>query len=243
MTVAVVADAHLSGPGGSASPLIHQLEALPAQGCTRLIFLGDLFHVWIGDRRFETKAIREVVAAVRRLRGAGIEVVYIEGNRDFFLGGSCYADAFDHIAQEVSFVDQGIRYLAIHGDGLNDRDWRYRFWRWLSKSFASRVLVGRIPGSWARAIVERTEKSLARGNFKHKNEIPEAAIKRYGRRRLAQGHDVLLMGHFHEQLSYQLPEGEVRLLVAWFDRREIEWLGNDPATEVGSLETKSVAIP
>ena len=146
MAVALVADAHLGGPGGEPLRLIRQLDELPKSDCTHLIFLGDLFHVWIGDERFETDAIRTVIAAVARLRRAGIEVTYVEGNRDFFLERR-YRDCFDRIVAEMAVREGGVRYLTVHGDGLNDRDWRYRFWRRLSKSLPSRLLVGRIPES------------------------------------------------------------------------------------------------
>ena len=43
-------------------------------------------------------------------------------------------------------------------------------------------------------------------------------------RRLAEGHDVLLLGHFHEPRVWPVAGGEVRLLDAWFRSREVEWL-------------------
>src|SRR4030095_6701385 len=97
MSIALIADAHLGGLGGGAAPLVAQLETLPAQGCRRLILMGDLFQAWIGFPRSETADAAAVVAALRRLRQQGIEIDYIEGNRDFFLAGSPYADAFDRI--------------------------------------------------------------------------------------------------------------------------------------------------
>ena len=54
MPVALIADAHLSGPGGPAGPLVAQLQTLPGQGCQRLILMGDLFQAWVGFRSFET---------------------------------------------------------------------------------------------------------------------------------------------------------------------------------------------
>src|SRR5687767_6414713 len=96
--------------------------------------MGDLFQAWIGDPRFETEDVRAVAAALRDLRRRGLRIDYVEGNRDFFLAGSPYADAFDRVVLEVAFEVEGRRYLAVHGDGLNERDLQYRFWRWLSKS-------------------------------------------------------------------------------------------------------------
>ena len=224
MSLALLADAHLGGPGGPAGPLIQQLEALPGQGCRRLVLMGDLFQAWVGFPRFETADVAAVVAALRRLRELGIEIDYVEGNRDFFLAGSPYADAFDRIGQETSFTVAGVRYLAVHGDGLNDRDWQYRFWRRLSKSAPVRFLVRRTPGRLARRLVASTEQRLSRTNFKHRAALPEAAIRRYAERRLAAGYDVLLLGHFHEPRVWPVAGGEVRLLDAWFRSRAVEWL-------------------
>lgn len=225
MSIAIIADAHLGGPGGPAGPLIEQLRSLPAQGCRRLILLGDIFQAWVGFRHFETGDILAVVEALRDLRRQGIEIDYIEGNRDFYLAGSPYADAFDRVGLETSFTVDGVRYLAVHGDGLNERDWQYRFWRWLSKSAPVRLLIRSIPSPLAHRMVHSTEARLSQTNFKHKVRLPEAAIRRYAERRLAEGYDVLLLGHFHEPRIWKVQGGEVRLLDAWYKSRRVEWMG------------------
>lgn len=221
--VAVISDSHLGGPGGDATELCAQLDALPGQGVDFLILLGDIFHVWVGSRRFETAEVQKVVPHLRALRARGVRVDYVEGNRDFFLAGSPYEDAFDHIALETSFEVGGKKILAVHGDGLNDRDRQYRFWRWLSKSPPSRFMILNLPGPLARRAVHSTERHLAQTNFRHRKRLPEAAIRRYGERRLAEGYDELLVGHFHEPHTYDLPHGRVRLLDAWFRGRQVEF--------------------
>ena len=231
--VALLADAHLSGPGGPAGPLVRQLAALPDAGCRRLVLLGDLFQAWVGHRHFETADIAAVVTALRGLRRRGLRIDYVEGNRDFFLAGSPYADAFDQVAAEVAFEDGGVRYLAVHGDGLVEADWQYRCWRRLSKSVLSRRLAGRIPAALARLIVDSTERRLSRTNFKHRRRLPEAAIRRYAERRLAEGHDFLLLGHFLVARAWPVAGGQVRLLEAWFRTRAVEWL---PLAERGTNE-------
>ncbi len=231
--VALLADAHLSGPGGPAGPLIGQLAALPDAGCRRLVVMGDLFQAWVGLGCFETADIAAVVAALRALRRRGLHIDYVEGNRDFFLAGSPYADAFDEVASEIAFEDGGVRYLAVHGDGLVADDWQYHGWRRLAKSGFSRWLASRIPASLARRLVSSTERRLSRTNFKHRRRLPEATIRRYAERRLAEGHDVLLLGHFHVARTWPVRGGEVRLLEAWFKTRAVEWL---PLPEVRSGE-------
>jgi UDP-2,3-diacylglucosamine hydrolase len=222
--VAVVADAHLGGPGGEVGPLIEQLRALPEEGCDHLLLLGDIFQLWIGDRRYETPGIARVVETLSELRARGVRIDYVEGNRDFFLGESPYTHAFDRVVHEVAFDTAGKRFLAVHGDGIDVRDWKYRFWRALSKSRPSRFGASLVPRRFAQRLVFGTERKLSATNQKHKRSIPEEVVRRYGRRRLAEGHDVLLLGHFHEPRVLEVPEGEIRLLEAWYDAPEIVWL-------------------
>jgi UDP-2,3-diacylglucosamine hydrolase len=224
MSVALVADAHLGGPGGAPEELLSQLENLPRQRCDRLLLLGDLFQIWVGDRRFETPALRQVMTALRKLRKQGIRIDYVEGNRDFFLKGSVYEGLFDRLGEEIIFESGGRTCLAIHGDGLNERDYLYRFWRRMSKNSLSRLMMRLLPGAVVRRVMVGTERRLAHTNFKHKARIPRDEILHFARRRLAEGPDLLLLGHFHEERRWTLPEGEVWLLDAWYRSRRVEWL-------------------
>jgi UDP-2,3-diacylglucosamine hydrolase len=243
LQIAVVADAHLGGPGGEAAPLVEQLRALVHRGCERLVVLGDLFHVWVGDPRYETPDVAAGAAALRELRRQGVRVSYVEGNRDFFLAESPYRDTFDDFGREIALLHRGLRCLFVHGDGLNQRDMRYRFWRWLSKSTPSRLLFRRLPGPLARRVVERTERRLGRTNFRHKSRIPDEVIERYAERRLREGHDLLLLGHFHEDRRYAVAGGEARIVDAWFRDRRIRSLDEllpEPSAE-RSVNERAVA--
>lgn len=241
-SVAVIADAHLGGPGGEAAPLLAQLESVPERGCRHLVLLGDLFQGWVGFRRFETPEIAAVAAALRRLRGRGVRVDYVEGNRDFFLAGGPYADCFDAVVGELAFTAGGTRFLAVHGDGLDPRDRQYRFWRRASKSALSRLVISKTPRPLARRLVWQTEARLSRTNREHKRQVPREVLVPYGERRLAEGHDVLLLGHFHEERRWPVAGGLLWLLPAWFDTRRTVWLPQDvPAA--GQAPPASTAAP
>ena len=224
MSIAIVADAHIGGPGGEVEPLLVQLRALPDQGARRVVLLGDLFQVWVGYRQYETPEVAAFLREIDALRGRGLRVDYIEGNRDFFLAEGPYAKRFDSVGFEVALEHGGVRYLFVHGDGLNDRDRQYRMWRWLSKSPPVRSVIRHLPAPIVERMVHSTEKKLTGTNFKHKQRVPEEAIRAYGERRLAEGHDVLFLGHFHEPQTWRVPGGEIRLLDAWFRSKRVEWL-------------------
>ena len=225
MKVALVADAHLGGPGGEPGPLVAQLAPLASEGVERLILLGDIFQAWVGFRQYETPAVRAVLDQVAELRARGVRAEYIEGNRDFFIAEGPYRAAFDFVGLETRFEAAGKRYLAVHGDGLNDRDRQYLAWRWLSKSWPVKTAIRTLPRATVGRFVDRTEQKLSNTNFKHKAAVPEAAIRRYAERRLAEGHDVLLLGHFHEPRVWGVGGGEVRLLDAWFRGHHVERFG------------------
>ena len=224
MSIALIADSHLGDPRGELVDFLAQLEALPGRGCHRLILLGDIFHVWVGYRKFETKEVRAVAEALGVLREHGIRIDYVEGNRDFFIARSPWAHLFDSITTSVAFEHGGRRYLAVHGDGLDEKDWQYRFWRWFSKSPPVHLGVALLPGAVARWLMLETERRLAQTNFRHRQRIPEEAILSFAERRFAEGHDVLYLGHFHTPRTWTLPTGEVRLLDAWFHHAHLEWL-------------------
>lgn len=224
MSVALVADAHLGGSSATPEELVAQLEELPAAGCRRLVLLGDIFHVWVGDRRFETPAIRTVFPALERLRDRGLAIDYVEGNRDFFLTGSVYATPFRTIGTETTVEADGAKTLLVHGDGLDPSDRQYRFWRWLSKSALSRALILNLPRSIAQRALDRTEARIARTNFRHRQRLPREAITRYAEARLAEGFDTVVVGHFHEPAEWEVAGGRVRILDAWFNSRRVEWV-------------------
>lgn len=223
--LAVVADAHLGGPGGPPAPLVAQLLELPERGVGRLILLGDLLQVWVGFPQYSSAESAALLAAVEELRARGLRVDYIEGNRDFFLAAGPARAVFDSIGLETAATVDGVRYLFVHGDGLNERDRSYLAWRWLSKSWAVRAVTRHLPRRVVGPFVHGTERGLSATNFRHKVRIPEASITAYAERRLAAGHDCLVLGHFHEPRRWPVRGGEVLLLDAWFKSRRVETFG------------------
>jgi hypothetical protein len=49
-------------------------------------------------------------------------------------------------------------------------------------------------------------------------------VRRYASGRIAEGHDLVVLGHFHAARTWRVNGGEVRLLDAWFRSRRVEWV-------------------
>jgi len=117
-------------------------------------------------------------------------------------------------------IDAGTkRYLIVHGDMINDRDWPYRFWRRASKNAVSKFGINLIPRKTARRFVDSVEQRLSKTNFKHKSRLPVELMEAYGRRRAAEGYTHIVFGHFHQKVVLPGP-ATVAILPPWYESGE-----------------------
>jgi UDP-2,3-diacylglucosamine hydrolase len=216
----VIGDSHIGLSDGSEKPVVAWIDRLQKLDPKALYLNGDVFHYLIAHPKFFTPSVGKVMDRFRALRDSGVAVHYVEGNRDFFLRGSFVEQAVTDVGLEY-VVDAGPRkYLIVHGDMINDRDWKYRFWRRASKNPLSRLGVNLIPSRFARGFVDDVEKRLARSNFKHKSRLPVELMERYGRARAAHGVTDVVFGHFHEKLTIPAGPAQVTILPPWYETGE-----------------------
>ena len=225
--VAVFADAHLGQVDRDADDFLAVLESVHEEGARTVVLLGDIFHYFIGDAKFETPLVRRVVAAWEVLAGRGVSLRYVEGNRDFFLAGTRFAAPFASYGLSDGLEVGGRRYAFVHGDRVNTRDLPYRLWRRASKNPLAWAAMKALPGPVARSIVARTEARLYRSNFKHKSVLPERHLLEEGRRARRAGYDELLVGHFHVERALEAPGASVRVLPAWLEERKHAEIAED----------------
>lgn len=219
-SIFVIGDSHIGLSRGDEKRMVDWLDRLEALRPRSLYLNGDLFHYFIGEKSFMTESVRNFFSRLRKLRDAGTDVHYVEGNRDFFLGGSLAEESVSTISLESTIAAGPRRYVVVHGDMINDRDIPYRFWRRASKNPVTRFGVKLIPGPLARRFVHNVEKKLARSNFKHKTRLPFELMKAYGEKRRAEGFDVVVFGHFHHKTILQSEGSTVAVLPPWFESGE-----------------------
>lgn len=223
----VIGDSHIGLGEGAEVAVNRWLDRLAALKPKALYLNGDLFHYLIAHDKFRTRSVDLVMAKFRELRDSGIGIHYVEGNRDFFLKGSFVEDVVTDVAVEYAIPAGTKKYLIVHGDMINDRDWKYRFWRRASKNPVAKLGLTMIPGRLARRFVDRMERTLAKSNFKHKTRLPLELMEAYGARRHRDGFTDVVFGHFHSKLV--LPgRAQVTVLPAWYESGEA--LVIDPRT-------------
>jgi UDP-2,3-diacylglucosamine hydrolase len=126
MAALLVSDLHID----AAEPAIgEQFIAFldgEARGAEALYVLGDLFETWIGDDDDDPHR-RAVVAALKRLSDAGVELYFQCGNRDFLYGTQFEEDTGGTLlADPLIATRYGRRVLLAHGDALCTDDVPYQ---------------------------------------------------------------------------------------------------------------------
>ncbi|HSP16974.1 MAG TPA: metallophosphoesterase [Thermoanaerobaculia bacterium] len=227
--IIVIGDSHIGLADGDEKPINGWLDRLAALRPKALYLNGDLFHYLIAHHKFFTAPVERVMKKFRELVESGIAIHYVEGNRDFFLEGSFVENAVTDIGVEYEIRAGDRKYLIVHGDMINDRDWPYRFWRRVSKNPVTRLGLELIPKRLARRFVDDVEKRLAKTNFKHKSRLPVELMEAYGRRRGAEGFTDVVFGHFHQKLV--MPgngRASIAILPPWYETGEAMEI--DPTT-------------
>ena len=129
----------------------------------------------------------------------------------------------------------GRRFLATHGDLLNEKDLPYRFLRFLSKNPISRAALSVVPKDAGNRLVWKVEARLYHSNFKHKSRLPVEMIRAFAERRFRKGVDVLLLGHFHKSWAQDVAGGRGEILPAFVEERRWMEIADDGATTLVAL--------
>lgn len=194
MKVIFLADAHLKGlDDPNQNSLCTFLGGLGP--VDKLVILGDLFEFWTGFNDVVYYHYLPVLTGLLALRKNGTEIIYIEGNHDFFMG-PFFTDVLgaEVHANPFEFELEGKRFYLGHGDTV-DRNLRYGFWRALSRSFIFRALYKTLPPSviWKVA-----------GFLSHKSRVYheramsiEGHHREFAKTKIGDGFDGVMLAHTH----------------------------------------------
>jgi UDP-2,3-diacylglucosamine hydrolase len=130
-TVALfVSDLHLQENSPATTALFLAFLAQHAVHARQLYLLGDLFEYWAGDDDIDTPYIRSIVDALHAVSGAGVQMYWMAGNRDFLVGDA-FAAATGMARLPDPYVTKlaGIRIALAHGDAQCTDDHDYQVFR------------------------------------------------------------------------------------------------------------------
>ncbi len=188
------------------------LRAFEASGTPNLCLMGDLFQVWIGLEHTQTPQQTALVRALGALVSAGRHVVYLLGNRDYFIEDA--AEAAGVLVREVwDLQAPGAGTIRFeHGDLINTSDLGYLRWREVSRTGTVRALFRLLTPSQQVELAHRIEERLARTNLRYKAYRPEREMGIWARRLAAEGVSSVVLGHFHVDEVVEVEGVKVRFL-------------------------------
>ena len=228
-----LADAHLNQDDIHSRNFLSLVERAAAEKVP-LYLLGDMFDLWFGDPGLTYAFQKPIVERLRRLRGEGLRIYYVEGNRDFYLKREHEGTTFDVVSAGDLQASVGEKRLYLsHGDTVNRADFTYRFWKGISKSRFANDLVAHLPPSIILPMADRIERNLKRSNRRHRGSFPERECREYAMRLFGNGIDFVILGHFHQErldrYSREASTKVVAVLPSWKDRWRYFYITADGA--------------
>lgn len=245
-----VSDLHiksLSEPRAQA--FLHWLKSLNGKNTSHVFLVGDIFDLWVGNHRCFAETYAPVVREVQRLRAAGVELHYFEGNHDLHLQGF-WQD------QQGILVHTGPKLFALgpwkvlveHGDEADPEDRGYLFLRWLLRTPLLKWLAENLPDSLLLRIGNQASDS-SRAYTSEVKVAKESEIRTklhaHAQQLAAQENfDFLINGHVHvhDEFGFAKAGRDIKAvnLGSWLkppfrvlnlDSKGISWLTIDPPPE------------
>lgn len=125
----LISDLHLEAGREDITRTLLDLLQRARTGTRQLFILGDLFEVWVGDDD-DDPLPRRIIAALRQLSEAGVEILLLHGNRDFLLGQQFARLSGATLLNDPHVMEfRGERIALMHGDSLCIDDTGYQQFR------------------------------------------------------------------------------------------------------------------
>jgi UDP-2,3-diacylglucosamine hydrolase len=201
-----VSDLHIWGPD---DPLYRSLLALirdRAQPGDVIVLVGDLFDLFVGNKKVFLERYREFMVESESACKRGVKIHYIEGNHDFLMRRVFRMIPDFHLyTHDVAVELEGRKFFFAHGDTVDRKDYGYRALRVFFRSPIMRAIVALVPGTWLDWFGNRSAKASRESKPRLPTQLPEGRMeylrnvyRSFAAERLAQGYDFVVMGHCHD---------------------------------------------
>jgi UDP-2,3-diacylglucosamine hydrolase len=196
------------------------LDQLIARPPRALFLLGDIFDLWLADRRLFVDRYRQIWQKVRTLVEVGVEVHYFEGNHDLDLEPFWGRVVGCRVHLGPALIHLGGLHARIeHGDEMDPEDRGYlwlRWWlrtgfmRWLGRSLPDAVIawIGTRASHASRAYTTDKARALSEDSVRRKIHVHVERMK------ANQDFRLHISGHVHlvEDTEIMTSFGPVRVV-------------------------------
>jgi UDP-2,3-diacylglucosamine pyrophosphatase LpxH len=218
----IVTDAHVSHARGNHSDFFRMLEAIESTEHA-LIFLGDIFDLWIALPRYEEGIHKKFIDWCHEQKSRRT-IGFLEGNHEFYLV-SQHSDAFTWCSYD-SWLQNDAGILFVHGDLINRKDKKYLAFKKLIKNDLVKSILRILP--YGPEIAMSVKQGLKKSNNKFRMQIPWDEIKFFADSKFAEGVDTIFAGHFHQKYRYGSHETKkLYLLPDWLSTQTVTMYEKD----------------
>lgn len=217
-----IADAHIVDAPASSDGFFDLLGNVETSDYN-IVFLGDVFELWIAFDSYEQPVHKRFVEWCRREKERRM-VGFLEGNHEFYVAHR-HADAFSWVSEKSHMLSNG-KICVMHGDRINEADVMYTLFRSFMRNPVTRLLVRLFGPSIGRVVSQKILMGLKDKNMKHKKNFPEKYFCRLADDMEKNDLSLCLMGHFHQAASLR----GINVLPAW-DFEDGEVGVYDPGTD------------
>ncbi|MCK5125765.1 MAG: UDP-2,3-diacylglucosamine diphosphatase [candidate division Zixibacteria bacterium] len=212
MAIYFLSDAHLGAEDDKnesikIKKLFDFLNMVEGNG-EKLYILGDLFDFWFEYKHAIPKQHLKAVFKLASLAESGVEIHYITGNHDFWLGDFLEKEVGITIHRDQLEVNEnGLKLFLIHGDGLSPADWKYRiFVRSILRNRLAIALYRLLPPDWGIPFAKKMSSS-SRNHTSGRNIDFTKDYELYAESKFAEGYDAVLIGHVHQPAFKKFENG------------------------------------
>jgi len=219
-----VSDAHL----GAETPereerkersLLSFFDHVQRDEAYRLYILGDLFDFWFEYRHVIPNRHHRVLFKLRQLVDSGLQVHYVTGNHDLWLGPFLETEMGVKLFRRPVELQSDLKRLYLaHGDGLSRKDTGYRILKGILQNPVNialyRLLHPDLGIPIARWVSKKSRQHTSQKDYGDDSEYVEFACARFD-----EGFDIVLLAHTHRPMVVHAGDKCFMNLGAWMVSR------------------------
>ncbi|MFC2129918.1 UDP-2,3-diacylglucosamine diphosphatase [Bacteroidota bacterium] len=175
--------------------------------CETLFIVGDLFDYWFEYNYVIPKYYYRILATLKDMRLAGINIEYLMGNHDFG-----HKNFFEQELDIAIFGDDiqrefgGKKFLISHGDGKNNKDTGYKILKKILRNPLALWFYGWLHPDLAIWLARSSSKK-SRTYTGHKKWGENDGMEDFALEKIRQGFDYVITGHRHKATYKKLDSG------------------------------------
>ena len=173
-----------------------------------VVFGGDIFDLFISDKKVFKEKFNTVLAAIKELPKRECKTYFFEGNHDFHLKSIFEGTGVTLFTDAHSLSFEGKKIWISHGDRIHPRDYFYHMFRSFTRSPIGKFIIKIIGGKsllHIGAFMSKTSRKYEAKGTEKNSEIKNVFTS-YAKKKIREGYDYVFLGHSHirDRLTLQV---------------------------------------